>query len=136
MQICPSCAEENPPKFRLCGYCGAPLAAEPPPQEVRKRVTILFCDLKGSTTLGESLDTELFARLFAMYDDHRCVVANYTVDELRERAEQESLKMAERAGEIKQLELAEPPHGSISLYERAERESVLLAEWALRFRAH
>ena len=23
---CPSCGEENPPKFRLCGYCGAALA--------------------------------------------------------------------------------------------------------------
>ena len=24
---CPGCGEENPPKFRLCGYCGTPLAA-------------------------------------------------------------------------------------------------------------
>jgi hypothetical protein len=23
---CPGCGEENPPKFRLCGYCGTPLA--------------------------------------------------------------------------------------------------------------
>ena len=23
---CPNCGEENPPKFRLCGYCGTPLA--------------------------------------------------------------------------------------------------------------
>ena len=30
---CPKCNEENPPKFRLCGYCGAPLtpAAAPLP---------------------------------------------------------------------------------------------------------
>jgi len=58
---CPGCGEENPPKFRLCGYCGTPLAAAPAPlpvHEVRKTVTIVFCDLKGSTALGEHLDAE------------------------------------------------------------------------------
>jgi zinc ribbon protein len=58
VQVCPNCGEENPPKFRLCGFCGTPLAPVAPPQEVRKLVTILFCDLKGSTSLGESLDSE------------------------------------------------------------------------------
>ncbi len=61
MVHCPSCGEENPPKFRLCGYCGTPLAAAPAPlpaHEVRKTVTIVFCDLKGSTALGERLDPE------------------------------------------------------------------------------
>ena len=58
---CPKCNEENPPKFRLCGYCGAPLVAAPPPlpvREVRRTVTLIFCDLKGSTALGERLDPE------------------------------------------------------------------------------
>jgi len=62
MVLCPQCNEENPPKFRLCGYCGAPLApAAPPlpPREVRRTVTIIFSDLKGSTELGESLDPEV-----------------------------------------------------------------------------
>ncbi|MGE5115357.1 MAG: AAA family ATPase, partial [Betaproteobacteria bacterium] len=62
MVTCPNCGEENPPKFRLCGYCGTPLAtaAAPalPPHEVRKTVTIVFSDLKGSTALGERLDPE------------------------------------------------------------------------------
>ena len=67
MLICPACAEENPPKFRLCGYCGAALAgaaAPPPPppvlavREMRKTVTIVFSDLKDSTALGERIDTE------------------------------------------------------------------------------
>jgi class 3 adenylate cyclase/tetratricopeptide (TPR) repeat protein len=62
MVVCPNCGEENPPKFRLCGYCGTPLAAAAapalPPHEVRKTVTIVFCDLKGSTALGERLDAE------------------------------------------------------------------------------
>src|SRR3982750_4705902 len=58
---CPQCNEENPPKFRLCGYCGTPLvAAAPglPAREVRRTVTIIFCDLKGSTELGGVLDPE------------------------------------------------------------------------------
>jgi class 3 adenylate cyclase len=58
---CPSCGEENPPKFRLCGYCGAALAAAPaalPVREMRKTVTLIFSDLKDSTALGERLDSE------------------------------------------------------------------------------
>ena len=41
VQVCPNCGEENPPKFRLCGYCGTALAAELPQQEVRKTVSIV-----------------------------------------------------------------------------------------------
>jgi class 3 adenylate cyclase/tetratricopeptide (TPR) repeat protein len=64
MLICPGCGEENPPKFRLCGYCGAALAAAAPApaplpvREMRKTVTIVFSDLKDSTALGERIDTE------------------------------------------------------------------------------
>src|SRR5512142_245236 len=60
MQTCPSCGEENPARFRLCGFCGAVLApaAAMPAQEVRKTVTLIFVDLKGSTSLGEHLDPE------------------------------------------------------------------------------
>jgi class 3 adenylate cyclase/tetratricopeptide (TPR) repeat protein len=61
---CPGCGEENPPKFRLCGYCGTPLAAAAPAppalpvREMRKTVTLIFSDLKDSTALGERLDSE------------------------------------------------------------------------------
>jgi len=61
MVKCPGCGEENPPKFKLCGYCGTPLAAAAPAlpaHELRKTVTLIFCDLKGSTELGERLDSE------------------------------------------------------------------------------
>jgi len=30
MLICPGCGEENPAKFRLCGYCGVALVAAAP----------------------------------------------------------------------------------------------------------
>jgi class 3 adenylate cyclase len=64
---CPSCGEENPDRFRLCGYCGTVLAAQPSPQEVRKTVTVVFCDLKGSTELADRLDPEAVREVFALY---------------------------------------------------------------------
>jgi len=39
MQICPGCGEENPDKFRVCGFCGPALAAaEPQPAEPQTTV--------------------------------------------------------------------------------------------------
>jgi predicted ATPase/class 3 adenylate cyclase len=67
VQTCPSCGEENPDRFRLCGYCGSALVAQPPPQEVRKTVTIVFCDLKGSTELADRLDSEAVREVLALY---------------------------------------------------------------------
>ena len=67
MQRCPGCGEENPDRFRLCGYCGSVLAVQPPPQEVRKTVTVVFCDLKSSTELGDRLDSEALREVLALY---------------------------------------------------------------------
>ncbi|HEX9123686.1 MAG TPA: adenylate/guanylate cyclase domain-containing protein [Actinomycetota bacterium] len=67
MQICPNCGEENPDRFRLCGICGTQLAPAAPPQEVRKTVSIVFSDLKGSTNLGEQLDTESLREVLSVY---------------------------------------------------------------------
>ena len=67
MRVCPSCGEENPDRFRLCGFCGSALAPPPPPQELRKTVTIVFSDLKGSTSLGETLDSESLREIMTRY---------------------------------------------------------------------
>src|SRR5215212_4529344 len=67
MIVCSNCGEENPPKFRLCGFCGTPLTADEPAHETRKLVSILFCDLKGSTSLGETLDPEALREVMARY---------------------------------------------------------------------
>ncbi len=67
MAVCPSCGEENPDRFRLCGFCGTPLVVALPPQEVRKTVTVVFSDLKGSTTLGERLDSESLREVMTRY---------------------------------------------------------------------
>ena len=67
--VCPNCGEENPAKFRLCGFCGTALAPALPPQELRKTVTIVFSDLKGSTNLGEALDPESLREVMTRYFD-------------------------------------------------------------------
>jgi predicted ATPase/class 3 adenylate cyclase len=67
MQICPNCGEENPDRFRLCGICGTQLQQAAPAQEVRKTVSIVFSDLKGSTNLGEQLDTESLREVLNVY---------------------------------------------------------------------
>jgi class 3 adenylate cyclase/tetratricopeptide (TPR) repeat protein len=66
VQRCPRCGEENPPRFRLCGFCGAALTPKVS-QEVRKTVTIVFCDLKGSTSLAERLPTETLRAVLNRY---------------------------------------------------------------------
>ncbi len=67
MTVCPSCGAENPTGFRFCGSCGAELVEAPSAREVRKTVTILFCDVTGSTALGERLDSESLRRVMERY---------------------------------------------------------------------
>src|SRR5687767_13570342 len=103
---CPRCGTENPPGFKFCGECGASLLpSEPardsprpaPPVQTytpphlatevlqsrsalegeRKQVTVLFCDLVGSTALAERVGSEtmhlLLNRFFelALSEVHR-----------------------------------------------------------------
>ena len=63
---CPACGSENPERAKFCLECGAPFAAEPA-REVRKTVTVVFCDVTGSTALGESTDPETVRALLARY---------------------------------------------------------------------
>jgi class 3 adenylate cyclase/tetratricopeptide (TPR) repeat protein len=56
--ICLNCGEENPERFRLCGFCGTPLAAVPDLREERKVVSVLFVDLVGFTARSEQADPE------------------------------------------------------------------------------
>jgi class 3 adenylate cyclase/tetratricopeptide (TPR) repeat protein len=65
--ICSNCGEENPNGFKFCGNCASPLEAAPAAREQRKTVTVLFCDVTGSTALGESTDPEAVRALLARY---------------------------------------------------------------------
>ena len=60
MRGCSRCGQENPPGFRFCGACGAPLEEVPryPAGEERKVVTVLFCDLVGFTARSDRADPE------------------------------------------------------------------------------
>ena len=68
MAACPSCGKDNEADARFCSACGSPLAQETA-REVRKTVTVLFCDVTGSTALGERLDPEAMRKLMARYFD-------------------------------------------------------------------
>jgi class 3 adenylate cyclase len=69
MVRCPSCGQESPDGFRFCGACGTALEVPSPPREARKTVTVLFCDVSGSTAMGERLDPESTRRVMARYFD-------------------------------------------------------------------
>ncbi len=75
---CPSCGEQSAPAARFCSQCGARLApsleagsdkpARPSLSE-RRQVTVLFCDLVGSTELAARLDPEEMVALMERYQD-------------------------------------------------------------------
>src|SRR5919204_119341 len=65
--ICPSCGAANREGARFCDSCGAPLVEAAPVREVRKTVTVFFCDVSGSTALGERIDPESLRRVMARY---------------------------------------------------------------------
>src|SRR3954452_19503858 len=55
---CPSCGSKNTAGAKFCSECGAPLAPAARPVEERKVVSVVFCDLVGSTARAERLDPE------------------------------------------------------------------------------
>ena len=84
---CPSCGFENAPRAKFCGECGvslvpSPQSSVPSPQPPaprpqtldsrrdaaeRRQLTVMFCDLVGSTTLSERLDPEEWREVVQTY---------------------------------------------------------------------
>jgi predicted ATPase/class 3 adenylate cyclase len=64
--LCATCGHENADDARFCAACGRALTEEPR-ADVRKTVTVVFCDLVGSTALGERTDPELMRELMGRY---------------------------------------------------------------------
>src|SRR5216117_4593658 len=67
MLVCPNCGAENREGAKFCDSCGAVLADAAAVREFRKRVTVLFCDVTGSTALGERIDPESLRNVMARY---------------------------------------------------------------------
>jgi len=76
VNTCTDCGFENPQGFDFCGKCSAPLTEKTPSQETnkidspqaeRRQLTVMFCDLVGSTSLSEKLDPEELRELIQNY---------------------------------------------------------------------
>src|SRR5437764_2822890 len=67
MPRCASCGHELPEGAKFCHMCGAAVTSASAPREQRKTVTVLFCDVVGSTALGESTDPEALRLLLARF---------------------------------------------------------------------
>ena len=67
--LCARCGSESPLGKRFCGDCGAPLseADHGRSREERRRLTVLFSDLVGSTEIAASLDPEDWRGVAARY---------------------------------------------------------------------
>ncbi|HSP72479.1 MAG TPA: BTAD domain-containing putative transcriptional regulator, partial [Gaiellaceae bacterium] len=70
---CDRCGAANEQSARFCHACGAELAVELA-IELRKTVTVLFCDVVASTGLGERLDPESLRRLMSRYFEEASAV--------------------------------------------------------------
>jgi class 3 adenylate cyclase/tetratricopeptide (TPR) repeat protein len=71
---CPACGAQADAGKRFCASCGATLdaeAARPPdaPEGEHKPVTVLFCDIVGSTAIAERLGAEAMHSLLSRYSD-------------------------------------------------------------------
>ena len=97
---CPSCGTENRPGAKFCNECGSPLAAQPQPpvsssrfqvpgsqppipstqplaprsEGERRQLTVMFCDLVGSTALSEQLDPEELREVVRGYQETSAAV--------------------------------------------------------------
>jgi predicted ATPase/class 3 adenylate cyclase len=78
MLLCSNCGERNPDRARFCSNCAQPLDTAEGSPYVRKTVTVLFCDVTGSTSLGEKLDPESMRRVMLRYfDEMRTVLERH-----------------------------------------------------------
>ncbi|MFB3086737.1 MAG: AAA family ATPase [Acidiferrobacterales bacterium] len=77
---CPECGFANEPGEEFCGGCGKTLSATAVAlsdsalkrealEPERRQLTVMFCDLVGSTALAERLDPEELHALLAQYQD-------------------------------------------------------------------
>ncbi len=75
MPVCPNCGHANREVARFCEQCGAALTSGPAQAQPQRRiVTVVFCDLTGSTELGDAVDPEPYRELLARYFERMAAV--------------------------------------------------------------
>ena len=73
LAVCAACGQDVPARFRFCGHCGAAQLpqggdASGAPAAERRQLTMLFCDIVGSTVLAERLDPEELRDVMRLYN--------------------------------------------------------------------
>src|SRR5712691_7925499 len=75
---CGRCATANAPGHKYCKKCGQPLltteaplaeSAKSPSAPERRQLTVMFCDLVGSTDLAARLDPEILREIVRSYQE-------------------------------------------------------------------
>lgn len=85
-RLCAACGFENPLRSKFCGGCGTALGVVPQTKEQivagnesprvlasgaeRRQLTIMFCDLVGSTSLSEKLDPEELREVVRAFQEY------------------------------------------------------------------
>jgi class 3 adenylate cyclase len=78
MPSCATCGRENPAAARFCMWCAAPLPLASAPGHARKVVTVVFCDVVGSTPLSEELEPERVRGVMSrFFDEMRAVLERH-----------------------------------------------------------
>jgi predicted ATPase/class 3 adenylate cyclase len=90
MESCPACGSDAAPLAKFCAECGAALGApggRGPPGRTEgelRQLTVMFCDLVGSTELSTRMDAEEFGELIHNYLEAAAgVVHGYEADVAR-----------------------------------------------------
>ncbi|HEX4172012.1 MAG TPA: AAA family ATPase [Acetobacteraceae bacterium] len=76
--VCAECGAANPPAARFCSNCGkrlganhlapiAPVASTVPSPAERRQLSVMFCDMVGSTELSSQLDPEDLSEVMRTY---------------------------------------------------------------------
>ena len=77
-RVCQACGEANAPRAKFCSECGTQLApssrrpeqiALTRPEAERRQLTVMFCDLVGSTRLAGRLDPEDLREVTRAYQE-------------------------------------------------------------------
>ena len=62
---CQACGATNPVGFKFCGQCGKSIGTDHPGE--RRQLTVMFCDLVGSSEMSVKLDPERYAEVLRRY---------------------------------------------------------------------